>query len=131
MKLINFGAGEIVDRLTILSLKLHHADAAGRPTDHFRNEQVSLLAKLKAGNGIAGYVEELLELATVNGLLWQAEDELRDWRRQFKELAGLSGEATAEAAGAAFRIQALNDRRAQLVEAINLKTGEHRGAEKL
>ncbi len=130
-RLINIGAGDVADRLTVLSLKLQHADAAGKPADHFRNEQVALATKLKAGNGIAAYLDELLELATVNGLLWRAEDELRANRTIAAECKG--GEPFSwQAVGAiAFRIQALNDRRAALVEAINQKTGEARGLEKL
>ncbi len=131
MRLINYGAGEIVDRLTILSLKIAHAP---ENNDHFRNEQVVLLMKLRACNGITSYLDELLELATVNGLLWHAEDEIRDWRKRF-ELHAVS-EVEDPAARhmvslIAFSIQELNDRRAGLVEAINLKTGEHRGSEKL
>lgn len=133
MRLVNAGAGEFADRLTILSLKLHHAEEQGKPIEHFRNEQVALLTKLKAANGIGGYVEALLELATVNGLLWRAEDEIRCLRGLGLE-ALLQRGAEADLARAlhcAFRIQALNDRRAQLVALINQQTGEHRGDEKL
>ncbi len=131
MRLVNAGAGEFADRLTILALKLYHAVEQGKPTEHFRNEQVTLLTKLKGANGIAAYLEDLLELGTVNGALWRAEDEIRDWRRQHQALQGLSNEANRDVALVAFRIQALNDRRAQLVAAINQQTGEHRGEEKL
>jgi hypothetical protein len=132
MRLINFGAGEITDRLTILALKLHHADASGKALDHFRHEQVALLAKLKAGNGLASFLDELLELATVNALLWQAEDQIRAYRNgpAFIGMRPVS-EGAETVAEIAFRIQELNDRRAVLIEAINQKTGEHRGQEKL
>lgn len=131
MRLLNYGAGEIADRLTILSLKLHHAERDNKPLDHFRNEQQALLVKLKAGNGISGYVEALLELATVNGRLWDAEDEIRDWRRQAEDLGQLDKAAYLEVVLIAFRIQYLNDRRAELVAIINQQTGEAYGREKL
>jgi hypothetical protein len=125
MRLVNYGAGEIADRLTILALKLAHAPESGG--DHFRHEQVALLAKLRAGNGIASYLDELLELGAVNGQLWQAEDELRGYRDD----GAPETQDCKQVAYCAYRIQQLNDRRAALVEAINLKTGEHRGSEKL
>jgi hypothetical protein len=60
-------------------------------------------------------------LALVNGLLWRAEDDLRQNRMGTdKYLADL-----------AIKIQDLNDRRAALVESINLLTGEHLGGEKV
>jgi hypothetical protein len=143
MRLINYGAGEIADRLTILSLKLHHAERDNKPLDHFRNEYTALLTKLKAGNGISGYVEALLELATVNGRLWDAEDELRAFRndppREGIPMTGSMGpygipgshKHWVDVATCAFKIQTLNDRRAELVAEINTQTGEHRGPEKL
>jgi hypothetical protein len=135
MKLINYGAGEIVDRLTILSLKLHYAEAAGKPAEHFKNEWTALVVKLKAANGVAGYLESLLELSTINGRLWDAEDELRALRvtpeAKQAQWAGFGRTYAEQAMAVAFRIQSLNDRRAELVAAINQQTGEAYGREKL
>lgn len=120
-RLINFGAGDIADRLTILSLKIHHGEVAGKDTAHFRHEYAALLTKIRAGNGLAGYLEELLELATVNAAIWTATDVLR-----------VLGEKDLQGSGkVGLQILTLNDRRAALIEAINQKTGEHRGQEKV
>lgn len=131
MRLVNYGAGEVVDRLSILALKLHHAEEQGKPTEHFRNEQVALLAKLKAANGVASYVEALLELSVVNGRLWRAEDDLREYRSIIRADASQFLVIGDTVMACAFRIQTLNDRRAVLVGLINQQTGEHRGDEKL
>lgn len=141
MKLVNYGPGEITDRLTILSLKILVGKEKGRPTEHFERERAALLAQVASRtlNGI--WFEQVLELAAVNGQLWQAEDELREWREKWRERgpdsSGLSGgpgsgykEATAQAiVQVAFRIQALNDRRAQLVSLININSGDGSGGE--
>ncbi len=132
MRLVNAGAGEYADRLTILALKLLHAEEQGKPTEHFRNEQVTLLGKLRVANGIAGYLEALLELGTVNGALWKAEDEIRYARSVWTNATDPERAVLApKVVACAFRIQSLNDRRAQLVATINQQTGEHRGDEKL
>lgn len=123
MRLINYGTGEILDRLTILSLKLLYGDQAGKDTSHFRNERNALVVKINAGKGFP--VEQGLELAAVNAALWQAEDEIREYRRNAANIDPLT------VADVAFRIQALNDRRAELIAQINASTGEAAGQEKL
>jgi hypothetical protein len=124
MSLINFGTGEISDRLTVLSLKLLHYGAAGKPTAHLRTEQAALLARIRTQTVNGSWLEQLLELGAVNAALWGLTDELRD-------VADASTPETLQTAGMlGLRIMALNDRRAELVEAINKLTGEHRGSEK-
>lgn len=129
MRLINYGAGEITDRLTILALKILYGDAATRPVKHFEDERAALLSKL-AGRTLNGsWFKQVLELGAVNAALWQAEDRLRRFR-QARDPHG--GEEEAEIIIAvAFRIQELNDQRSTLIEAINQLTGEHLGEEKL
>lgn len=124
MRLTNLGAGEYADRLTILALKLHHATAAGKPTDHFINEQVDLLLKMRAKNGMHRYIEHWLELGVVNGELWRITDRIRAVKAEPKAVD------LPDAAELAFRILELNDRRADLIDAINKITGEWLGAEK-
>ena len=75
------------------------------------------------------WFEHALALALVNGLLWRAEDDLRGYRKA-RDPQGLEEEAERIIA-VGFRIQDLNDRRAALVESINLLTGEHLGGEKV
>jgi hypothetical protein len=115
----------VIDRLTILDLKLQHGGG-----DHFRNEHAALETRLVSAPITRAILLALLDLAMVNGLLWRAEDDLREWRDQ-AALGGTDDAARREIVEIAFQIQALNDRRAALVETINKRTGEHRGEEKL
>lgn len=129
-RLTNLGPGDISDRLTILALKILVGQEKGRDVAHFQTEQTALLQQIRSRtlNGI--WFEQVLELAAVNGQLWQAEDQLRGYRvasegdiNRFSELVLV--------AQCAFRIQSLNDRRAELVTLINANAGENVGAEKL
>ena len=118
MKLHDPGPGEILDRLTILALKIVHGGQAGRDTTHWEYEREQLYALLVAPKGVITL--QLVEIAAVNAALWQAEDELRAWRRG--DLMG--DEANARGVGACgMRIQQLNDRRAELVTLINASAG--------
>lgn len=135
MRLVNFGTGEITDRLTILSLKILHGTAAGAEVKHFVDEKHTLLVQIRTRTLNEKWFETALDLGAVNAALWYAEDELRSHR-----VAGSPSTAaqTLESvprllsvSEVAFRIQALNDQRAQLIEAINKQTGEHLGQEKV
>lgn len=122
-RLIAFGPGEIVDRLTILDLKLAHGGG-----DHFAHERSDLLIQLALTHvPPAGWFKEALQLALINGLLWRAEDDLRAYRR------GPTGSITGppEVAQLAFRIQDLNDQRAALIATINHLTGHPTAPEKI
>lgn len=124
MRLMNPGAGEITDRLTILALKILHAPEQGKDPTHFENERNGLLVQIRTRTLNGNWFEQVLDLAATNAALWDAEDDLRALR--------LSGMGQLEAAGRiGFRIQELNDRRAGIVETINKLTGELVGAEKL
>jgi len=123
-KLINFGPGEMSDRLTILALKIHHVTEQGGDPKHFTRERDALLTKIRGQNLNAMWFQYVLELGAVNGALWQATDKLRalnpGTEAQYVD-AGLLG----------LQILAWNDHRAELVEKINKETGEHRGSEKV
>jgi hypothetical protein len=127
MRLINFGAGEVCDRLTILALKILHGTVRGRDVAHWQKEQVVLLTKIAARNG--SWFGHYTELAAVNASIWQGEDELRSHR------VGSGGQPPTEVwptlVQLGFRIQELNDQRAALIEAINKEAGDHLGSEKL
>lgn len=120
MRLINFGPGEIADRLTILALKIQRGKELGKPIEHFEKERNALLPQLPSFPRV---MEGLLELGVVNAGIWHGEDELREMRK-----AKLADGYTAEVA---FRLQELNDRRHELVALINVNTGNNNGAEKL
>ena len=107
--------GELLDKITILELKLAHlADPAPRV-----NVALELEALLQVRNGagpIPAAVPPLVEeLGAVNAALWQVEDDLRAF-----EAAGSFGDRFV---GSARQVYKLNDRRAALKRAINLATG--------
>jgi hypothetical protein len=132
-RLVNIGPGEIVDRLTILALKILYGSQQNREVRHFETERNALLVMLRGRELNAGWFEHALGLATVNGALWQAEDAMRDHRQQERDVEkiGDGDPMLRDISRVAFRIQELNDERARLVEAINKLTGDHLGSEKL
>lgn len=131
MRLINYGPGEVTDRLTILALKILIGAEKGRPVDHFETERTALLQQIRSRTLNGVWFEQVLELAAVNGQLWQAEDLLRAIREK-QEVQQAQTSVTWQHVGElAFRIQALNDRRAELVTLINTNAGEKSAAEKL
>lgn len=138
-RLINPGPGDFADRLTILALKIHHGALAGKDTTHFTNERAVLLTKIQAGNGLAGWVGELVDLGAVNAALWDLTDDLRTIK-EWTPPASDPNESIVtitqttnliEAGKIGLRLLSLNDTRAALVAAINQKTGAHLGQEKL
>lgn len=89
---INIGAGELLDRLSILALKCERiADPARR---RWAEEERALLQRTRGGLPERPDVGALAEaLAAVNTLLWDVEDALRrceareDFGPEFIELA--------------------------------------------
>lgn len=129
MRLINYGPGEIADRLTILSLKILHGGDAGKDVGHFVQERNALLAQLRGRETTGAWFEFVVDLGAVNGALWQAEDDLRNRRSEESGAHSIGWFQTITEL--AFHIQSLNDRRAVLVQQINEKTGDFVGQEKL
>ena len=127
MRLVNYGVGEISDRLSILALKLLHGTEAEKDVKHWRDEQNILLPKITTRALGGSWFESYTELAAVNATIWQGEDQLRAYRAM--ELAAMIN--IRAIIDVAFRLQELNDRRAELIEAINKETGDHIGPEKL
>ena len=126
-RLTNLGAGDYADRLTILALKILHYGAAGKPVEHLQKERDALLVKGFAGPALGkGAVEALLELGAVNAELWAKTDQLR----AVADDPRIGPLAFVTAGELGIRIMRLNDRRAELVDAINKATGEFLGAEK-
>jgi hypothetical protein len=77
---IDVAPGEVIDRLTILELKLERiADPA--KLEPVRTEYQHLSAALAAAAAIPGGEALRSELKAVNAALWQVEDDLRDCER--------------------------------------------------
>lgn len=126
-KLVNLGPGEFADRLTVLALKLlHGVDPAQR--DQWRNEQIVLLTRLKATDP-ARWLEAGLELAAVNAALWTATDQLRELEGQREKSTWVNTQLY-QAGELAFQILRWNDRRAELVDAINKASGDFVASDK-
>ena len=117
-RLVNFGLGEVCDRLSILALKILYGELKGVDVGHFQRERAALLPRLSASSA-GRWTEHYIDLAAVNAALWQAEDELRSYK-----LEGQSISNRDEIVECAFRIQEWNDKRAQLVQQINALVGD-------
>ncbi len=135
------GPGEVLDRLSILALKIVYAKQAGRAVDQWESELRALISALGgtlhdgSDHARAALVRQL-ELAAVNAALWQAEDEMRTLRDTPEtaraDWTGFHGKPWLHAAGlCGMRIQSLNDRRAELVTLINVNAGVDRPSDKL
>lgn len=132
MRLKNYGPGEVSDRLSILALKRLFGTEAGKDCTAFHQEWGVLLTEIRSRTLNGKWFEAVLELAAVNATLWHAEDDLRGMRQQwdgFKDAAAVG--AAGEAGLLAFRIQALNDQRAGLIDRINKDAGEHLPSDKV
>jgi len=115
MRLLNPSPGELLDRKTILHLKIDAGRRRQVSVAHFEEELSGIKAALadwfkkNPGADRRAYDEAARELAGVNGKLWEAEDEVRALPRDAKDrLAELAKE-----------IPELNDRRADLVQRVN------------
>jgi hypothetical protein len=107
--------GEVLDKITILQIKLAHiSDAAKRA--NIQNELDALLP-LVAGDAFATDQMQALmaELKSVNEALWDIEDDIRE-----KEAAK---SFDAEFIRLARAVYITNDNRAEIKKQINLATG--------
>jgi hypothetical protein len=120
--LIQIPPGELMDRITILRLKVTHVqDEAKRA--RLRVELDGLTSAWEGLPAVAELAAIVEELAGVNARLWEVEDELRscERRRDF-------GESFIEQARSVYR---LNDRRSALKQKINQVLGSEAGEEKV
>jgi len=127
MRLIGYGPGELIDRLTILQLKILH-----RPLEHFKTEALAIEQTLNEQvfdqNGFfCGFVTEL---AAVNAEIWAATDAVRYLRRTDNAITNLNQGLT-ECKRLLFHLQTLNDRRAELINLINVDAGRAAEEEKI
>ena len=121
MRLVNPGAGEISDRLTILTLKILHGVEQEKDTAHFEKERTTLLTMIHSRTLNALWFDAMLELGGINAMLWHAEDDLRILRQQYERQQLVDTDAVVLIA---FRLQRLNDQRAALVQQINKDAGD-------
>jgi hypothetical protein len=137
MRLLNPSPGEILDRLSILELKIGAASRLGVSSTHFEAEKASLEPVLQNweqgisedcigdGDRLDRTLEEVARhkngLAAANALLWRAEDDLR--RTPDTE--------TYKLARLAKQIAAWNDARAYHVRGLDSCYGLEDGPEKI
>ena len=107
--------GEVLDKITILQIKLAHISDAAKRTN-IQNELDALLP-LVAGDAFATDQMQALmaELKSVNEALWDIEDDIRE-----KEAAK---SFDAEFIRLARAVYITNDKRAEIKKQINLATG--------
>ena len=116
MRVLNPGPGEVVDRLTIVARKIVEGK---EKAEHFHKEMEELFhwwENRSFGEVNEGFAKAAYLLAAVNAALWQLEDKVREFREGRPP-------GTADFSQLAFRIQQLNDRRAELVKEINAQYG--------
>jgi len=131
MGLLQPTPGECFDRQTILLLKEEAARGRGLPLDHFMEEHEKL----------AEYIEQrwmkilparsrqildalTFQLADINNRLWQLEDQIRLFKARYEKLdTRLQHNVGWEGFDIAAEIAQENDRRAELVRAINALFG--------
>lgn len=129
MRLINFGPGEIADRLTILALKMAYGTAAGKPIEHFERERNALLP-LFTNTTHKRWLEHYTELGAVNALIWAHTEEVRNLRDVHPTIGKIV--EVQRLAWLAIQLQNGNDHRAELITIINGNSGNtEEGAEKL
>lgn len=136
MSLLNPNPGEIIDRLTILELKITAASKKYISAVHFEAEELGLKERLKhfedclaedfcTKEGLFGRLTLIAEskntLAAVNSLLWQAEDEVR----------ATPDEEPLKLASLCKRITKWNDVRSRHVALLNKLYNTDEGPEKL
>ena len=107
--------GEVLDKITILQIKLVHiSDAAKRA--NIQNELDALLPLVAGDAFTTDQMQALMaELKSVNKALWDIEDDIRE-----KEAAK---SFDAEFIRLARAVYITNDKRAEIKKQINLATG--------
>ena len=107
--------GEVLDKITILQIKLAHISDAAKRTN-IQNELDALLPLVAGDAFTTDQMQALMaELKSVNEALWDIEDDIRE-----KEAAK---SFDAEFIRLARAVYVTNDRRAEIKKQINLATG--------
>ena len=107
--------GEVLDKITILQIKLAHISDAEKRVN-VQNELDSLLPLVAGDSFTTVQMQTLIaELKSVNEALWEMEDDIRE-----QEAAKTFGEEFIRLARAVY---VTNDKRAAIKKQINLATG--------
>ena len=107
--------GEVLDKITILQIKLAHISDAAKRTN-IQNELDALLPLVAGDAFTTNQMQGLVaELKAVNEALWNIEDDIRE-----KEAAK---SFDAEFIKLARAVYVTNDKRAEIKKQINLETG--------
>jgi hypothetical protein len=117
--LIPVSLGELLDKITILEIKVLHLDGEGLA--HVVQE-LSLLRQVLGGLALPLEQDSYSDLKSVNQSLWTIEDAIRDKERQ--------GQFDTEFVELARQVYVQNDRRAALKRQINQAYGSELCEEK-
>jgi hypothetical protein len=119
MKVIDPGPGELLDRETILEIKVRAAKSRGLPRDHFEEEAKQIRLRLAPFVKHPEWKLWRSRLLRVNQMVWDSIDGIRGAR------------SDAEAARWARQSMHGNDERATIVARVNAATGAANGQEKI
>lgn len=124
MGLLTPSPGEVVDRQTILELKIEAAKRKKIPANAFADEYDQLQAYLEKNSFTRAPVQHdrdtlYKKLKEVNTQLWHIEDDIRLIIRQAGDPSKLSADQKVLVCKVSFEIPRLNDQRAELVQQIN------------
>ncbi|MCZ8147964.1 MAG: hypothetical protein O9325_08975 [Roseomonas sp.] len=108
-------AGEVIDKLTILEIKLARIEDQAKRANVATEHAALLAAWQQAVPDEAAIAEAIAGLRKVNEELWDIEDEIREQERR--------SDFGAEFVRLARAVYFTNDRRAALKKEINLKLG--------
>ena len=117
--LIPVSLGELLDKITILEIKVLHLKGEGLAHGI---QELSLLRQVLGDLAVPVEQERFSDLKSVNQSLWTIEDALRDKERQ--------GQFDAEFVELARQVYLQNDRRAALKRQINQAYGSELCEEK-
>ena len=117
--MIEVAPGELIDKLTILAIKLDRIDDPAKRANVRREHE--MLARAHPGD-VAPLDALTAELRAVNASLWEIEDRIRDCERL--------GDFGADFVALARAVYKTNDRRAALKRAINDTLGSRLVEEK-
>jgi hypothetical protein len=126
-RLVNFGLGEICDRLSLLALKILYGELQGLDITLYKHERAALLPSVLAREH-GRWLESWEDLHAVHAALWLYEADLRAYKAASPAKHIEQREAIVECA---FRIQDLYDRRSSLIAAINALVGDAIGERKM
>jgi hypothetical protein len=102
-----------------------YGEAKSVDVQHFQQERAALFTKLIARDN-GRWIEYFADLAAINAVIWQAEDEIRGRREAIARCQdeGELAEHHYQAGSLGLKIATLNDKRASLITLINALVGE-------